>query len=138
MPAGHAGNLPREVGRPSAPSASMTLPDERASAAPQSEADRRDSQRVPIQLHVRDTAVGGSFEPFQGNLGIGGVYYEALHPPTGSRVELRFIVPGAGEEIQAVGEVLRISREGERFGAHVKFVEIPLEAELAIARFLQG
>jgi PilZ domain len=111
--------------------------DERRGAAEPSEADRRDSIRVPIQLLVRDAAVGGSFEPFQGNLGIGGVYFDALHPPVGSRVEVRFVLPGAPEEIRAVGEVLRVSREGERFGAHVKFLEIPLEAELAIARFLQ-
>jgi hypothetical protein len=35
------------------------------------------------------------------------------------------------------GEVLRVTREGPRFGAHVRFLEIPLDAELAIARFLQ-
>ncbi len=115
----------------------MGAQEERRGAAAPSEADRRDSQRVPIQLLVRDAAIGGSFEPYQGNLGIGGVYYYALHPPVGSKVELRFLVPGASAEVLATGEVLRVSREGERFGAHVKFVEIPLDAELAIARFLQ-
>lgn len=105
-------------------------------AAP-SDDDRRDSHRVPIELLVRDAALGGSFEPYHGNIGIGGVYFDALHPPVGSKVELRFLVPGAREEVRAIGEVLRVSREGERFGAHVKFIEIPLDAELAIARFLQ-
>ena len=102
------------------------------------ESDRRDSMRVPIQLLVRDAGLGGSFEPYIGNLGIGGVYFEALHPPVGSRIELRFLIPGAREEIRVAGEVLRVTREGARFGAHVRFVEIPLDAELAIARFLQG
>jgi hypothetical protein len=111
--------------------------DDRA-AAPADESDRRDSMRVPIQLLVRDAALGGSFEPYAGNLGIGGVYFEANHPPVGSRVELRFLVPGAREEIRVAGEVLRVSREGSRFGAHVKFVEIGLDAELAIARYLQA
>jgi PilZ domain-containing protein len=113
----------------------MAVHDEQGSAAP-SESDRRDSRRVPIQLLVRDATLGGSYEPFQGNLGIGGVYFDALHPPVGSKVELRFIIPGT-EEIRVLGEVLRVSREGERFGAHVKFLDIPLDAELAIARFLQ-
>ena len=99
--------------------------------------ERRDSLRVRIALLVRDPAAGGSFEPYEGNLALGGVYFDALHPPLGSRVEVRFLVPGAREEVQAVGEVLRVSREGFRFGAHVKFVDIPLESELAIARFLQ-
>jgi hypothetical protein len=106
-------------------------------AATQSYEDRRDSERVPIHLLVRDAALGGSFEPYDGNLAIGGVYFGSLHPPLGSRIEVRFMVPGARGEVHALGEVLRVSRDGPRFGAHVKFVEIPLEAELAIARFLQ-
>ncbi len=114
----------------------MDDPNDRAPA--QAEADRRDSARVPIQLLVRDAGVGGSFEPYVGNLGIGGVYFEAFHPPVGAKVELRFLVPGARDEIRVLGEVLRVSREGPRFGAHVKFLEIPLDAELAIARFLQA
>ena len=99
--------------------------------------DRRESRRVPIELLVRDAAIGGSFESYQGNLALGGVFFDAFHPPAGSRLELRFLVPGGREEIRAVGEVLRVSREGPRFGAHVRFVEIGLDAELAIARFLQ-
>ncbi len=100
-------------------------------------ADRRESDRVPMEILVRDLGTGGSFEPREGNVALGGVYYQALHPPVGGRVELRFLLPGERGEIRAVGEVLRVSREGERFGAHVKFSEIPLEAELAIARFLE-
>ncbi len=100
-------------------------------------ADRRDSQRVPLHLLVRDAALGGSFEDREGNLGIGGVFFDAPHPPVGSHLELRFLIPGAPEEIHAVGEVLRVSREGIRFGAHLKFVDISLDDELAIARFLQ-
>jgi hypothetical protein len=112
------------------------MPNDPRTQAPK-EDDRRESQRIPVELLVRDAALGGSFEPYQGNLALGGVWFDAYHPPVGSRVELRFLVPGGREEVRAVGEVLRISREGPRFGAHVKFVEIPLEAELAIARFLQ-
>lgn len=111
--------------------------DDRAAALPD-ESDRRDSMRVPIQLLVRDTGLGGSFEPYAGNLGIGGVYFEAAHPPVGTRLELRFLVPGAREEIRVSGEVLRVSQEGSRFGAHVKFVDIELDDELAIARYLQA
>ena len=106
--------------------------------APEAEEERRESARLPIQLLVRDRGIGGSYEPRSGNLGIGGVWFDSLHPPVGTEVEIRFLLPGGGVEVHAVGEILRITREGARFGAHVKFVEIPLEAELAIARFLQG
>ena len=67
--------------------------DGRATAAAGDD-DRRDSQRVPIHLLIRDAALGGSFEPYEGNLALGGVWFDALHPPVGSRVEVRFLVPG--------------------------------------------
>jgi hypothetical protein len=114
------------------------MADEKREGSPQAGGDdRRDSARVPIEILVRDAALGGSFEPYRGNVALGGVWFDAFHPPAGSRVELRFLLPGATSEIRVVGEVLRVSRDGARFGAHVRFVDIPLEAELAIARFLQ-
>jgi len=99
--------------------------------------DRRDSARIPLPLLVRDESLGGSFEERQGNLGLGGVFFDALHPPASDRFEVRFILPGAREEIRACAEVLKVTREGERFGTHLRFLDLPLDTELAIARFLQ-
>lgn len=101
-------------------------------------ADRRESVRIPLPLLVREVELGGSFEQFSGNLALGGVYFEALHPPAGARFEVRFLLPGRSDEIHARAELLRVAREGERFGAHLRFVELPLETELILARFLQG
>jgi hypothetical protein len=106
--------------------------------AERSEDERRDSARVPIRLMVRDLELGGSFEERSGNLSLGGVYFTEGHPPIGNRVEVRLLVPGTSVEIRALGEVLRVTREGGAFGAHVRFAELPLEAELALARFLEG
>jgi len=107
-------------------------------AAPRAAAaDRRDSARVPLPLLVREEALGGSFEAHDGNLSLGGAYFEALHPPAGDRFQVRFLLPGLRDEIHAQAELLRVNREGERFGAHLRFVDLPLETELAIARFLQ-
>ena len=106
-------------------------------AGPSRVEDRRDSDRVAVRLLVRDAALGGSFEERAGNLGLGGVYYTEGHPPSGSRVELRFLLPGTRQEIQAVGEIVRVSRDGASFGAHVRFAGLSLDDELAIARFLQ-
>ncbi len=100
------------------------------------ESDRRESRRVPIRLMVRDAALGGSFDERAGNLSLGGVYFTEGHPPYGARVEVRFLLPGLHEEVRAEGEILRVSREGSAFGAHVRFQDLPLETELAIARFL--
>jgi hypothetical protein len=112
--------------------------DHGADASAQAESDRRESLRVPIRLMVRDLASGGSFEPRDGRLALGGVDFDALHPPAGPRLEVRFLLPGAEREIQARAEVLRVSRDGPTFGTHLKFVDMPLDAELAIARFLQA
>lgn len=100
--------------------------------------DRRDSDRVAIRILVREAALGGSFEERAGNLSLGGVYYVEGHPPSGNRVELRFLLPGTPGEIRATGEILRVTREGGTFGTHVRFADLPIEAELAIARFLHG
>lgn len=102
------------------------------------EADRRESVRIAIPLLVRDPALGGSFEARDGHLALGGLDFDALHPPAGASLEVRFILPGAIGEVQARAEVLRVSQDGPRFGTHVRFVDMPLEAELAIARFLQS
>jgi hypothetical protein len=107
-------------------------------APPPVEEDRRDSLRVPIRLLVRDSALGGSFEERSGNLSLGGVYFTEGHPPFGTRVELRFLVPGARGEIRCEGEILRVTRASGGFGAHVRFHDLPLETELAIARYLES
>jgi hypothetical protein len=33
---------------------------------------------------------------------------------------------------------MRVSRDGRVFGAHVKLADLPLQTELAIARFLES
>jgi hypothetical protein len=86
---------------------------------------------------VRETALGGSFDERAGNLSLGGVYFTEGHPPFGTRVELRFIVPGLKDEVRTEGEILEVSHDGKSFGAHVRFRDLPLETELAIARWLE-
>jgi hypothetical protein len=100
--------------------------------------ERRDSMRVPFRFQIREAGTRGSFEEREGNLALGGIYYAGLHPPLGALVEVRFLVPGHPEEIMALGEVLRVSREGDRFGAHLRFTDIAVESELAVARYLQA
>jgi hypothetical protein len=113
-----------------------TFPGESEAGGKGTGEERRDSLRVPIRLLVRDATLGGSFEERTGNLGLGGVYFTEGHPPYGNRVELRFVLPDTRHEVRATGEILRVSREGGSFGAHVKFEDLPLESELEIARFL--
>jgi len=99
--------------------------------------DRRESQRIPFIFRVRERAQGGPFEQRAGNLSLGGVYYAGARPPVGTFVDLRFSIPGHDHEVVAEGEVLRISRANELYGSHIRFTQIPLDCELALARHLQ-
>jgi len=100
--------------------------------------ERRDSPRVPFEFMVREKALGGSFEQKSGNLSLGGIFFTGNHPPVGSEVEVRFVVPGDEREIEAAGEVIRVRRTGDHFGSHIRFTEIAVEGELAVARYLQA
>lgn len=97
--------------------------------------DRRDSPRVPLKFFVSQVEAG-AFEEKAGDLGIGGVYFEDPMVPVGKKVQLRFTLPGRPQEIRCEGEIIRVSEQEGRQGAHVKFGELATEDELAIARFL--
>lgn len=99
--------------------------------------DRRDSPRVPVKIRVRYPETGGSFEERDGDISIGGVYYREAIPPQSKRVELRFRLPTFAAEASCGGEILRISsEENGRPGVHVRFDELPVDLELALARFI--
>jgi len=115
----------------------MTNGEEEGAARAAPGTDRRDSARLPLRIMVREVELGGSFEERPGDLSLSGVYYTQGHPPQGSRVELRFLLPGRRVEVRAGGEILSVTRGADRYGAHVRFVDLPLEDELAIARYLQ-
>jgi len=115
----------------------MTEGDGRGSSEAGPGGDRRESPRLPVRLMVREVALGGSFDERPGNLALSGAYFTQGHPPEGGRVELRFLLPGRRAEVRVAGEVLGVDQDGEAFGVHVRFVDLPLEDELAIARLLQ-
>jgi hypothetical protein len=98
--------------------------------------DRRDSPRIPLTLWVRMVDAGGSFEEKEGDVGVGGAHFKDRHHPVGKAVQLRFRLPEADHEFNVDGEILRVSEQGDGFGAHVRFVDPSTEVELAIARYL--
>ncbi len=100
--------------------------------------DRRESPRIPLKVWVRDLTAGGSFEQRDGDVGVGGVLFAERHPDIGASVEVRFQLPGSDREILCKGEVLRVTEEADRrrYGAHLRFVDLDVASELAIARFI--
>lgn len=98
--------------------------------------DRRDSVRVPMRFLVRDLSEGGSYEEREGDLSIGGIYWKGRYPPQGNQVEVRFRLPGVPKEVRAKAEIIRLSEDGKAIGFHVRFTELAVDSELAIAKFL--
>ena len=102
----------------------------------QRDSDRRDSPRVEMRLSVRRAGTSDTFEPREGNLSLGGFAWYGSALPVGTKVEVRILLPGAKEALLARGEVLHVGHGSRGSSAHVRFLELPVEAEMSIARYL--
>lgn len=98
--------------------------------------ERRDSPRVAMTFLVRDVTEGGSYFEREGDLSLGGIYWKGKSPPFGTQVDVRFRLPGVPKEIRAKGEIIRVMEQGRDLDFHVRFVELDVADELAIARHL--
>jgi uncharacterized protein (TIGR02266 family) len=96
--------------------------------------DRRESPRLPIKVWVKNT--GGTFEEVEGDISVGGMHFLNKLPIKGKRIDLRFKLPGREAEVRVSGEVVQVSAKGDKHGAHVKFTDLDIDTELAIARFI--
>lgn len=101
--------------------------------------DRRDSPRLPMRFLVRDTAATeGAWEEREGDLGVGGIHWKGKTAALGTFVDVRFRIPGVPRELRARGEIIRISGGGKDLGFHVRFTDLDVQSELAIARHLDA
>lgn len=98
-------------------------------------ADRRDSPRVPMKLRVRPLS-GGDFVEYDGDLSVGGALFHSPSAVEGDRFELKFQLPGSAQELTCQAEVLRVRDAGDTRRVHLKFAELPIEQELAIAKYI--
>lgn len=100
--------------------------------------DRRDSPRVPIRLKVRQAGGTEEWRERDGDLSLGGVAWNGDGLTAGTAVEVRFQLPGSPAEVEVRGEVLQVTQGPQGPAAHVRFQDLPVEAELAIARHLDN
>lgn len=96
--------------------------------------DRRDSPRVPMRFWAREQG-DNSWMEYDGDLSVGGVFFKSSVPPRGTRFEIKLKLPQARSELLASGELIRFGTKGDA-GAHIRFVDAPLDVELAIAKYL--
>ncbi|WP_224244148.1 PilZ domain-containing protein [Hyalangium gracile] len=102
------------------------------STGPKNE-ERRESPRVPMSFQVRRAGSEATFESHPGDLSLGGCAFKGAGLEPGTQLELRFRLPAASDELQVRGEVLAGS---DGSATRVRFLDMAVEAELAIARHL--
>jgi hypothetical protein len=98
--------------------------------------ERRESPRVPMGFWVRRAGSEGPFETHEGDLSLGGCSFRGAVLEPGAQIELRFRLPAFPAELYVKGEVLVGTELGVGSATRVRFLDIPVEAELAIARHL--
>ncbi len=113
-----------------------TVPDAK-SLKSRSGDERRDSPRVPMHFLLRDVAKqDGEWEERDGDLSLGGIYWKGKTAPHGTEVDVRFRLSGVPKEIRCRGEILRVLDKGQNIDFHVRFTELDVTSELAIAKYL--
>lgn len=99
--------------------------------------ERRDSPRVPMTFLLRDIAnPKAGWEERHGDLSIGGIAWKGKTPPHGTTVDVRFRLMGVPKEVVCKGEIIRVVDQGQNIEFRVRFTELDVTAELAIAKYL--
>jgi uncharacterized protein (TIGR02266 family) len=98
--------------------------------------ERRASVRQPVEMWVEELMEGSQVFRRAGNLSRGGMYLDQTIPiPVGTRVRLRFTLPGDDVPLVVMGEIVSISASAA-LGMGVKFVTVPDEAQSRIDLYL--
>jgi uncharacterized protein (TIGR02266 family) len=87
--------------------------------------ERRSGSRVPVQIWVEEKTERELYFQRSANLSLGGIYLENTIPhPVGTRVTLRFTLPGDEEKLEVRAEVAAAIAGEEEFGMGLKFIEL--------------
>lgn len=99
--------------------------------------ERRDSPRVSHRFWVSTQGeAAGLSQVYEGHLGLGGVTFWTPFPPSSEKVEIGLRIYSWPDEFKATGHVVREHRDDGMVQVHVTFDELPIQQELALARYL--
>ncbi|MCB9557167.1 MAG: PilZ domain-containing protein [Deltaproteobacteria bacterium] len=99
--------------------------------------DRRASERIPVEMWVEESNDRELYFQRGGNISVGGIYLKHTVPhPLGTKVALRFTLPGDSSAIEVKGEIVNIAEEESELGMGVKFVQISDENRRRIEAFI--
>lgn len=99
--------------------------------------ERRTSPRAPLRLWVVDPGESGVPAVHEGEVGLGGASWWTRYPPLAGKVDIHFRLP-EGYELKTRAEVVRVIEDGVDHRVQVKFTDLPVKAELALARWLES
>ena len=116
---------------------SKSIGEERRKSERREGLDRRGSVRVAIDLWMEELRGDELHFRRSCNISLGGVFFEQSIPhPVGTKVMLRFALPGAKTEMSAQGEVTSASKGEAGLGMGVRFSEISDEHRQQLQQFI--
>ena len=98
--------------------------------------ERRTSPRAAARLWVVDPGESGVPTVYEGEVSLGGASWWTRYPPLAAEVDIHFRLP-EGFELKARAKVLRVLDDGGDHRVQVKFTDLPVKGELALARYLE-
>jgi type IV pilus assembly protein PilZ len=99
--------------------------------------ERRSSARLPLEMWVEELADDAQVFRRAGNLSRGGLHLDQTIPlAVGSRVSLRFTLPGDSAPITVAGEIVSIQADSV-LGMGVKFTNLAQDAQDRIDTYLR-
>jgi uncharacterized protein (TIGR02266 family) len=88
------------------------------------ERERRTSARLPVEMWVEELSDGSQVFRRAGNVSRGGMHLDHTIPiPVGTRVRLRFTLPGDNQAIGVIAEIVSIAVNNV-LGMGVKFIDV--------------
>ncbi|MCP4504552.1 MAG: hypothetical protein GY822_31990 [Deltaproteobacteria bacterium] len=98
--------------------------------------DRRITARAPLDLWVEEEKGEELYFRRTGNISIGGIYFEQAVPhPLGTRVRVRFALPGSPEVVEVDAEI--VNALDSDVGMGMEFLGLDDEQKKQIARFVK-
>lgn len=104
----------------------------------------REHVRAPIDSEVAFTSEGEEYSSAMHDISEGGMFIVSTRPlPSGSKLALRFKLPGSGTVCETEGDVVRIVEDKPDLPPHIvpgmgiKFSNIPLDIKMAIANYVK-
>ena len=99
--------------------------------------ERRHGSRVPVQIWVEEKTDRELYFQRSANLSTGGIYLENTIPhPVGTRVTLRFQLPGEAEKLEVKAEVAAAIAGEEEFGMGLKFIDLGADIADKIKQYI--